>query len=111
MRYYFMVEGWTNTPNEVRLQLQVAIDRHAPFANQGLRVIRGEIAINIPKAQVGRDFHGDPWQFQVQGDVENPDNVRNELQRAIDNYNPTSDIGLEVVGMLRVIGQEPEHHR
>ncbi len=67
MSYQFLVQAWTNAPIEAEVELQNAIDLHAPLAGMDLQVTGREMATRIDLEDLGRDPDCDLWCFFCRG--------------------------------------------
>ena len=112
MPYYrFIVESWTNAPIEAEVELQKAIDLHAPLFRTEIQVTHRELVVQISPDQVGNNPGGDPWRFFVEGETNSPDWTRVEIEKAIHNYDLAAALVLEVNSgfVLMASPKEREH--
>lgn len=96
MTYRFIIEAWTNAPDEVQTALAKAIDRHAPLHHLQWDVSGHEMGAHVKPDDVGKSHDGDPWRFYVEIETSSPDWTRREIERAIRNYTPAAQLGLTV---------------
>ena len=102
MSYQFLVQAWTNAPIEAEVELQNAVYFHAPLAGMDLQVTGREMAPHEELKNQGRDPDCDLWCFFVEGETDSPSWALQEISKAIKNYEPTANLGLQAKSMIEI---------
>ena len=102
MSYQFVVEVWTNAPIETEVELQNAIDLHAPLAGMDLQVTGREMSAHKELEDLGGNADCDFWYFFVEGESKSPYWTMQEIRKAIRNYEPTANLGLQAKSMIQI---------
>lgn len=108
MRYRFEIEVWTNEPINAEMVLEKAIEFHAPLNGDEVQVMGHQLAIHIPQSEIGTSENGDPWLIYVESGTKNAMWTRGEIGKAIQNYGPAAELGMEVrPGLTQLVAREP----
>ena len=102
MYYAFIVKSVTNEPIETEVELQDAIDRHPRLKAMNLFVTGRELSAEMDPLKVGLSHDGDPWRFIVEGEIDAPVWVLQEIRKAIRNHSPISQLELQANEIVRM---------
>ena len=107
MRYRFEIEVWTNEPINAEMVLEKAIELHAQLIGDDIQVMGHQFAIHIPQSEIGTSDSDDPWLNYVESGTKNATWTRGEISKAIQNYGPSAEFGMEVrPGLTQLVARE-----